>query len=229
MQKYVIFLLLFLNLSTSKAQNDTIQINFHYAFGAGELKLDHYYSLDNSDSIEINTLKFYISNLVLLNDDEPVLTEAKSYHLINAEDKNTSTLKLPIDKRVNYNTLSFNLGIDSLTNVSGVMANDLDPSNNMYWTWQSGYINIKLEGHSNQSLARKSEFKFHLGGYQYPFNSLQKVQLKVIQSDSIEIELDLAEVISEMKLAELDHVMSPSLPAVEMSVGIANKFHIQIP
>ena len=77
-----------------------------------------------------------------------------------------------------FNTIAFNLGIDSITNVSGAQGGDLDPTKGMYWAWQSGFINIKLQGTSNSCPPPKNEFEFHLGGYQYPFNSLQTIILK---------------------------------------------------
>jgi len=229
MRIFILSVLLSLAHLNSKAQTDTIQIYFRFTFENDPIQFNKYYLINNEDSLEISALKFYISNLALLNKEEVVWREDLGYHLIDAAFENTAKLNLTIKKDLFYDQLSFDLGIDSLTNVSGVMANDLDPSNNMYWTWQSGYINFKLEGRSNQSSARKNEFMFHIGGYQFPFNSLQNVNLKLNQKDSVNIELDLAKLISEMNLAELDHIMSPSKVAVEMSAGIAKKFQIMRP
>ncbi len=229
MRGFILAGLLILCISISKAQNDSIHFDFHFAYDKDNLQLNRYYPLNENDSIEINTLKFYISNIALLLKDETVWKETNSFHLIDAEVKRSTQLDLIVNNGLRYDKISFNLGIDSLTNVSGVMGADLDPSNNMYWTWQSGYINFKLEGRSNLCLARKNEFKFHLGGYQFPYNSLQRVDVSIAQQDSIQIHLDLKEIITGLKFGELDHIMSPASSAVEMSSDIANKFLLRFP
>ncbi len=213
----------------SKAQSDTVYLKFNFTYESDSLQLNKYYSLNSNDSVEISSLKFYLSNIVLLRDHEAIWKEANSFHLIDAEVKGSTQLELIVKSGVRYDELSFNLGIDSLTNVSGVMGADLDPSNNMYWTWQSGYINFKLEGRSNVCLTRKNEFKFHLGGYQFPYNSLQRVDVSTLQDASIELQLDLKEIIDELELGELNHIMSPSASAVKMSSDISNKFRLRLP
>ena len=57
------------------------------------------------------------------------------------------------------------------------MGGDLDPTKGMYWAWQSGYINFKMEGSCSQCLATKNNFEFHLGGYQQPFYAMQTIEL----------------------------------------------------
>ena len=71
-----------------------------------------------------------------------------------------SSLALQIPSNIPFSKLKFQLGIDSLTNVSGAMGGDLDPTKGMYWTWQSGYINMKIEGKSNSCKTRKNQFQF---------------------------------------------------------------------
>ena len=98
-------------------------------------------------------------------------------------------LKLPPD--LTYDQLAFDIGIDSITNVSGAMGGDLDPTKGMYWTWQSGYINFKLEGTSPDCPARKNEFQFHLGGYAYPNASVQKIALTATGQGNINVQMNL--------------------------------------
>jgi hypothetical protein len=57
------------------------------------------------------------------------------------------------------------------------MAGDLDPIKGMYWAWQSGYINMKIEGKSSSCRTRKNEFQFHIGGYLSPYYAMRKVAL----------------------------------------------------
>ena len=56
---------------------------------------------------------------------------------------------------------------------------DLVPTNNMYWTWQSGYINFKLEGYFENRIYRE----YHLGGYAFPNNCLQSITIPTSEND----------------------------------------------
>ncbi len=199
-------------------------IVFHPMFGNSILTPSNlFYPLSKGDSIQIETFKFYISAIELLKDDKIVWKEENSFHLINVADEKSLTIFIPGASNTVYNTISFNLGIDSLINISGAMGGDLDPTKGMYWTWQSGYVNLKLEGRSNVCKSRNNEFQFHLGGYQYPFNTLQKVILKVEENKKIDIVLDIRNFIESIDLSQQNQIMSPNKQAVllsEKAVGI---------
>ena len=109
--------------------------------------------------------------------------------------------------------ISFNLGIDSTTNVSGAMEGDLDPMNNMYWTWQSGYINIKFEGSIDDGVQRE----YHLGGYAYPNNALQKVSFKLNKSEDTVIHIHLDDFIHSIPDSIPFKFMTPAPKAVYLS------------
>jgi len=55
------------------------------------------------------------------------------------------------------------MGVDSLRNVSGAQSGALAVANNMFWSWNSGYIMVKAEGTSPNS--GSGSFAFHLGGF----------------------------------------------------------------
>jgi hypothetical protein len=139
----------------------------------------------------------------------------------------SSKVLLHLPKDVFYNRISFNLGIDSMTNVSGAMGGDFDPTKGMYWTWQSGYINFKLEGKSNACKTRNNEFHYHLCGYSYPFSSMQPIVLNIASTDSIVIEADVAAFINQYDLGTQNSVMIPGLTAVFMSWQAAAIFSVR--
>ena len=74
---------------------------------------------------------------------------------------------------------AFMLGVDSATSVAGVMAGDLDPMHGMYWTWQSGYIFMKLEGRCTRSAERGGRFYWHVGGFEGEHAAQRWVDLPV--------------------------------------------------
>ena len=90
-------------------------------------------------------------------------------------DESTSTLINPVNV---YADGTYTIVLVA-SNVAGAIGGTLDPINGMYWAWNSGYVNFKIEGTSTLSNARKNAFKFHLGGYQHPYNSYRAVLIKI--------------------------------------------------
>ncbi len=182
----------------------------------------------NTDTpdIQINILKFYISKIELLQDNKVVFREKNSFHLVNFDDKNSLLFLLPFNPKKQYNKINFQLGIDSLTNIAGVMGGDLDPTKGMYWTWQSGYINFKLEGKSSKSNLRNNEFQFHLGGYKYPEYAMQNVVLNVDNKKPLVINFDVQKLLDKIDVSKINTIMSPSKEAVNISLFASQCFTI---
>lgn len=225
MKKPIIFILLFI----LKLNGITAQVNVYFnpMFVGNKLELNKQYFIVNStNSIQIETLKFYISNMEFYNTEQLVFKEKNSFHLIDAEDSTTFNLMINLEPNINFNQIKFNIGIDSITNYGGAMGGDLDPTKGMYWTWQNGYINFKIEGKSNLSIAKSNDFLFHLGGYQNAFSTLQTIQLPVQNSQVIPINMAIDKWINEIDLAKQNHIMSPSKEAVILSNKLSTIFSV---
>ncbi len=229
--KLFAFTVVILSFQTAFAQtNVDYHLKFYPVFNKSNLVLNtEYYQINNNDSIQFETLKFYISEIEFLNNDKTVWKEKNSFHLLNATETKTLLIELNLKQKINFNQIKFNLGIDSATNVSGAMGGDLDPTNGMYWTWQSGYINFKLEGKSNLCKTRNNEFQFHLGGYLYQDYAMQTLMLNVSANEKTEILFDLDKLISEMDLSKQNQLMSPGKEAVLLSEKVAKCFSIKQP
>lgn len=161
---------------TNVADNVILQISKDTIYDA----LTPKYVNANNDTFSISTFKYYISNIRLKKADGSYYVEPESYHLINLADTlNTAkfTLKnVPLDY---YVSMDFVLGVDSTRNCSGAQTGALDPSNDMFWTWSSGYIFMKFEGYSKQSYfnAFGHNLTFHVGGYTTPYNNIRTITL----------------------------------------------------
>lgn len=222
---YWLLLLCGLSVTTHGQQNmDTI--TFNLTFNQKSLVLDQNYYLPNiKDSVNIEVLKFYISNVQFFQEEQLVGEAAKKYHFINLENPNTLHFTHSINQPFNH--IQFNVGIDSTTNQSGVFGGDLDPTNGMYWTWKTGYINFKLEGTSAICPSRKNQFLFHVGGYQTPYNSLRQIRLIVpSKSNKIKIELPIDKLLEKFDLAKIYRIMSPSALTMLLADLIASQFKI---
>ena len=195
-----------------------LTIHFSPIFGASPFKLnDTTYSLTNGDSIRFTTLKFYISSLELINNNTTVLKERNSFHLIDKSENSSNSYSLFVPKDLKFSSIRFNIGIDSTTNIAGALGGDLDPLKGMYWTWQNGYINWKIEGTSLRVPTKNHSFQFHLGGYQFPFNSIQQIQLPIQNQQSIDIVFDIKMLMDVLPLATQYRIMSPTAEAVLLS------------
>jgi hypothetical protein len=126
-----------------------------------------------------------------------------------------------------FDAIRFNIGIDSTTNSEGVKGGDLDPTKNMYWAWQSGYINFKLEGKSKVCKTRNNAFQFHIGGYSYPNNSLQTVTIAINKTSGLNINFDLEKLLSGIGLQNINEIMSPNAKAMQVAKLYKTVFEAQ--
>ncbi len=177
------------------------------------------------DSLRISTLRFYISGILLLQDTALVWAEQNSYHLIDAAEPERMKIMLPLPSGLLYNKVRFNLGIDSITNTRGAQGGDLDAVRGMYWAWQSGYINIKLEGTSPVCNTRKHEFQYHLGGYGAGTYCMQPVVLGANSKKDLCIGIALDRFFLELPLAAQPSVMIPGSDAVALARKAALMFY----
>ena len=180
----------------------------------------------NKQNVNISKLKFYISNVRLLQSKKEIFREEGVYHLLDWDQKMNIEFKIP---DIEFDEIDFNVGLDSIINNSGAIEGVLDPSNGMYWTWQSGYINVKLEGEYKNKENVGKPFEFHLGGYRHPFSTIQLVQLKlnsVVNKSQLNVKLDLLKFFDGIDFETINHIMSPSEKAVKISSQFASIFFI---
>ncbi|MDO9372969.1 MAG: MbnP family protein [Bacteroidota bacterium] len=122
----------------------------------------------------VSKLRYYITNVRLIGTSSAA--EAESYHLIDAEKPESLQFSFTAPSAT-FNSIEFLLGVDSTRNVSGAQTGALDPLNDMFWTWNSGYVMLKIEGNSPVSPVAGKKFEYHLGGFSGPNNVLKKIQL----------------------------------------------------
>jgi hypothetical protein len=200
-------------------------LNFNLTFGSDSLKTETYYPYRTKDSVSVNAFRFYISHVEFLDNGNQIFLERESYHLIDVNVKKSQELSITVPADVNINQLRFYLGIDSLTNVSGAKGGDLDPTRGMYWTWQSGYINFKLEGNSNVCKTRKNEYTFHSGGYSLNQKALQTITLPVT-GNAATVSFDLKQFFSAVDLDKFNHIMSPGAESKLLALLASKIFRI---
>jgi hypothetical protein len=179
----------------------------------------------SSDSITLETLRFYVGKFQFWRSNTIVFEEKPRYFLIDAEDPATMQLRFDLPVSTTFDAISFHLGTDSLTNVSGVMGGDLDPTKGMFWTWQSGYINIKIEGTRWTDASRRT-FQYHLGGFRPPFATVQTVRLATTSVPDQTLRFDLGSFFEHTLQTGKSGIMSPGREAAEWSQLLSRAFSI---
>jgi len=185
----------------------------------------------------ITKLRYYVSNVELQRADN-FFKEKNSYHLIDESKTESQTINLMIPEG-KYTQLQFLLGVDSLHNVSGAQTDGLDPTKDMFWTWNSGYVMAKMEGNSPDSKLVNNKFEYHIGGFSGQYNVLKKVQFnfplttaifKAGKTYTFVIDADINtwwQNLHDIKISEHPSITSPGINAKNLSDNYANMFHIE--
>jgi hypothetical protein len=167
-----------------------------------------HYRNELGQDFTVTNFKYYLGKIHFNYHSENSQTEfsfTKSmYFLVRADDPSSLHLQLADVPLGNYTSITFTLGVDSIDNCSGAQSGALDPVNAMFWTWNSGYIFLKLEGKSPQSKSSGNIFEYHIGGYKAPNNCIRTVTidlknnpLKVEEgkTSALTLKVDAAEVL----------------------------------
>ena len=225
-----VFCFFILSIVDANAQisPDSIAIKFNLKWNNKPLEINKMFHSKN-DSLQISTLKFYVSNLIIKYNDQSIFQENNSYHLIDIE--NSESLNFNICKKSEkiIAAVEFNVGVDSLTSVSGALSGDLDATNGMYWAWQSGFINMKIEGRSNSCDTRKNQFQFHIGGYKKPNYAMRKINLIANQNtkNEISVGVDLDKLFNAIDLKQNNSIMIPGKEGLKMADLSTKIFNIE--
>ncbi|RFS26742.1 hypothetical protein DVR12_02860 [Chitinophaga silvatica] len=154
----------------------TLSIQFDNIVGDKNLQLGTgTYTNAVGEQFKVDFLKYYITNIKVKNSNgvEYTVPKDSSYFLVNEADGASQFVKVRVPEG-DYTSLTFILGVDSLTSVMDVKKRTgvLDPSGGMdegmYWEWNMGYIFFKMEGTSNVAPADPSgqhKFRYHIGGF----------------------------------------------------------------
>lgn len=208
----VLALVFFFSWNTLYSQAN-FSIRFEHAVGTEALILDSLqYKNVLGQNFTVSKFKYYVSNFRLKRNDGKE-EFSKEVFLINEEDSGSKHFLLKDIPAGKYASVQFTLGVDSILYCSGVQSGALDPVNGMFWTWNTGYIFLKLEGKSPESTANGNIFEYHIGGYKTPANCIRQVILSLKERDSeiseISIKADVAEIFKNtvtLDLAKLNSV-----------------------
>ena len=173
------------NKSSTNAKVHTVNLLFEHQINGQELKFDTVnYQNKLGQKYTMTMFKYYVSNIKVWNYENGLIYADTGYYLVNVADSASCIISLkgvPVD---DYDSLFFTLGVDSLHNCSGAQSGALDPVNGMFWTWNSGYIFMKMEGKSPASTQPGHTLEYHIGGYKEPTNYIRNIRCAIGESKS---------------------------------------------
>ena len=191
------------------------QLTLNVNLKSGNQLIGLYTPVQSGDnSFQLEQARFYLSKFEFYQNGTLKAVDPVRAYLIDFEIDSTRKLTFPEIQPSGIDEIRFLFGIDSLTNTSGAMDQALDPMHGMYWSWQSGYINCKLEG--TFLTPKRDAFQLHLGGYLYPFLGARQVFLTTDHKGMTELNIDLSPLLDQIRKQDSElHVMSPCKRAVE--------------
>jgi hypothetical protein len=220
------------------------QVTVSPVFGDKPITEDTWFYTKKGESIQFDNIRFYLSNIEFVREDKSIIKDVVIAHLIDVFEPNTLKIDLQKIDFSQVKTMRFNIGIDSFTNVSGALGGDLDPQKGMYWAWQSGYINMKIEGRSPQCKNRKNVFQYHIGGYLQPFYSMRSVELSINaqntegvsspksditipkNTEGVVLKIDFAKFFEQINITQQNSIMMPCAEAMQLAGYSVNMFSI---
>ena len=221
-QFFIIIFYSFSFVGYAQSNKDSLFVNLNLTWKNEHLELNKSY-LTKTDSLQLSTFKFYISSIEIEFTDNSKFIKKNGYYLIDIENKSSQKIALLKKTNKTISRILFNIGVDSLASVSGAMSGDLDATNGMYWAWQSGFINMKIEGKSSSCSTRNNNFHFHIGGYLKPNYALRKVNINCNDNingncnDNINLIVDLSKLFDEIDLKSTNSIMIPGQKAMKIA------------
>ena len=148
------------------AAGGTLRLQFDHRFGDDTLRLNEDYVTAAGDTVRLEALKYYVSNVRLRNRQTGALYLAPdSYRLvIVGDDPARLSLEVAGVTPGIYTELAFAVGVDNASNTSIDKVGDLDPANEMAWSWKTGYKFFLLEGSYRSDTTRNGTVVYHIGG-----------------------------------------------------------------
>lgn len=212
------------------SKKNHVEIKFTHFVGDRLIQLDSvFYKNDVNQDFSITKFKYYIGNLSLIRKNGTKYS-CDNYFLIDEEKPNSKIISLENVPDGEYTSINFTIGVDSIDNCSGAQSGALDPINGMFWTWNTGYIFLKLEGISDFSSLPNSLYEYHIGGFKEPNYSIREVSLPLYTSliltsnskENIEIKADVIEILKSPTI--IDFSKLPSVTDFNNATIIADNY-----
>ena len=164
---------------SDEGSNYRLRLKFVPKANGENLVQDKSYLSPLGEDFSVNKFKIFVGNISLIQDGAVnVARRENEYFLLDAFDPASLSIETVLNGS-RFTDIGFQIGIDSIFNVSGAQTGALDPTTGMFWTWSTGYIMAKLEGNSSFSSETNQAIVYHIGGFKTGENTIRKVALQL--------------------------------------------------
>lgn len=227
--------------------SNSLTLEFDNVVGSSQLALDSSrttYTNGSGEKFSVTQFNYFISNIRLKKGDgtEYVVPQDDSYFLVMESKPESQVITLPNVPTGDYTSVTFTIGVDSLRSTmdvskrTGVLAPDYLAGHGMYWTWNSGYIFMKMEGFSAASPdSLGNAFYYHIGGFggytSATLNNIKTVTLSIpgtgatVRTDikpEIHLMVDAMKIFDQAKAIKIAD--APVVMFSPLSLDIANNY-----
>jgi len=216
-------------------QQQQLTLLFNLTAGGAKLLPGNTYTNPFGERYTVQKFKYYITQLEL-QDSTDMSTQffPDNYFLIDADDTGTQRITIPLSIK-HLTSVSFVIGVDSSANVSGKQEGTLDPGYGMFWTWNTGYIYMKLLATSPAAKVPANTFTFDIGGFKPGESASRKIGFYIRHKLSQDVHnivfgVDVNKLFNgahDIKIAEHPLCHEPGALAMQLADNYATMFSVQ--
>lgn len=150
------------------SQTTSLEIQMNYTFNNGTLEFGEQLFNTGSNMVSFSNIQYYISGLELRKADGS-WQYIGGHHLVKSTKTGPALISYSNVPKGQYDGIRFLIGVDSLSNHAdpALWPNDHPLSvlvgGVMHWSWNSGYIFIKVEGEYDEISGTRAGFSYHIG------------------------------------------------------------------
>lgn len=213
----------------------SLHVHIDHMFNNDIFALDQNFTLTSGEVVKFSTAQFYVGNFRLMDDDQNITSFADSYILATPSVNHTTIGEMDAK---HYHMVMLNVGVDSATNkdfqpIDFADGNPLAPQlNNMWWSWNAGYIFFKLEGQVDRDAdgTFDDNFEYHIGTNANILNLQKTMHSTVEAGEEVEVEMlvDYAQFFNGLNLSsELQGHMGPVSVVSKLKANAALAFTLK--
>lgn len=190
------------------------------------------------EKFTVSTFEYYLSNIKFTKSDGTTYAAPDTYFLVNQATPASLSFSVPNVPVGDYTGVSFIVGVDAQkTGLTDPLTftgkfDALNPAYNMYWTWNSGHIFMKMEG-TLTSTTPAQTLTCHIGGYTTPYDAIvtaapsfngSKLTVQAGRTPTIALKADVVKMFdgpTPITLSTFTGAHMPSAPSVQIAQNYA--------
>jgi hypothetical protein len=185
----------------------------------------------------VSTFEYYLSNIKFTKSNGTTYAAPDTYFLVDQATAKSMNFTVPNVPAGDYTGVSFIVGVDAQkTGLTDPITftgkfDALNPAYNMYWTWNSGHIFLKMEG-TLTSTSPTKPMTCHIGGYTGATSAIvtaapsfgsNKLAVRADKTPTIALQANVAKLFDGPNPVTLSTFMGAHMPSAQ-SVQIAQNY-----